>query len=465
MKKFLLTICALSSFFIVGALFILPYGLGFIAQNKYTQVLDVFSKSSAMQMTLLDYQRGWFSSEATIKVTPQSKSGIITEPFMIKQRIEHGPIFSLASGKGGESLLLGQGLIISHIESTFGAIDILNWIKLDGTLWGNVHAPVLHFVDAHAEQDVTVHNFSGVFKLPANLRQFSAHFGVSQIAVKTNKFEQHIDQINLYYHLQKSESGLFLGRRALTVGSMVLDTPVYPSKLAFNGFNIRAYDTEQNHRTNHEIDIGLQQISINHGNYGPQEMVLAINQLDTATLLTLRKELNKLRRGDALSEQAVAKYQQLFVALLSKGLEIHIKKLQIVTPWGNPSLVADMILPAQPADDDLKRLLRAANMNVAANTPATFLVRALEKFYTLTQSAHPTTPNIDNSVIAQQQVSDWVSKKWLLPKDNGYQINILYQNQYATINGQPLNTPANVQNSVVSNLSTKNMCQNAQRLS
>src|SRR5690242_19895179 len=106
MKKFLFGLFALCLLAIVGGLFILPYGLGFVAENKYKQIVDVLAKSNnAMQITLMDYQRGWFSSEATLKLelpknlNAENISLVPSETLslILKQHIEHGPVFSLAS--------------------------------------------------------------------------------------------------------------------------------------------------------------------------------------------------------------------------------------------------------------------------------------------------------------------------------------------------------------------------------
>lgn len=442
MKKFFFIICILLLLTIVGALFILPYGLGFIAQNKYLQILDTFSKSNPVQVTLLDYQRGWFSSNATVKIiSPIAAKLSAAETLIVKQTIAHGPVFSLTSRAGEKSLLLGQGLITTRIDSALGVVDVVSWIQLDGALSGTVHAPLLRFADTKENQQIAVNNLYGVFKLSPNLKQLVAKFNVPQIAIKTGKFEQRIDSANFYYDLQKSMSGLFLGQRTLTIHSILWNTPLYASSLKFDGLNVRSYDVEKNHRINDEINIELKEIKTRHASYGPQKIVFTVNGLDTSTLLILKKEFNQLHRnGNDLSDTAFAKYQQLFAMLLSKGLEIHLKKLQIVTPWGNPSLVANMTLPQQPVlNNDFMRLFETMHVSARANMSATFLMRVLEKFYASGQDLQMAalSNTVNSSQIAQQQVSDWVNKKWLIPKDDGYQIDIFYEDGRVLINDQP----------------------------
>lgn len=441
MKKFLLIICILLSLLIASAVFILPYGLGFIAQNKYTQILNAFNKSSVVQVTLLNYQRGWFNSKATVKIVLPSKStNIASQTWMtLQQEIAHGPVFSFTSSKGEKSILLGQGLITSHIESAFGTVNMVNWIKWDGAFWGIVRAPVLHFSNIPNKQEIIISGLSGFFKLPANLKRFFANFNVPEILIKTDKLEQRIEQTHIRYNLQKSMSDLFLGERSFTARSIVWNTPLYPSKLKFEDLSIHANSAEKNQRMRDEIDLSLKKIAVNNASYGPQILSLTLDQVDTPTLLTLKKELNKLHGNAYVPEQMLAKYQQLLMTLLSKGIEVQLKKFQIVTPWGNPSLVADIRLPAQPSvSGDIKSLLHASNFKAEANVPATFLIRALENFYA-NKSNQPDKSVM--SIAAQQQVNEWVKDKWLLPKDNGYQITALYQNQSLMINGLPSNLP------------------------
>lgn len=473
MKKFLLIICVIASLAVASTLFVLPYALGMITQNKYTQLLDVFSKNTAAKITLLNYQRGWFSSEATVEVVLPPTVSITTahtntpSTMIVKQHIEHGPVFSLVANNGDKTLQLGEALINSHIGSSFGTADAVSWIKPDGTLWGSITTPLLHLANQSTNQSVEIKNLYGIFELSENAKQFVSNFSAKQIIIKTGKIEQHIDQVDFYCDLQKSASDLFLGKRLFTAHSLVWNTPLYSTPIKFETLQIQTHDQEQNHKMNHEIQIALKKIIVNNVSYGQQQLVLAINQLDIPILLALKNAFNHLPSSD-LSAQTLAKHQQLFMTLLSKGLEIQLKKLQIITPWGNASLVANLTLPPQPTSG-FYQLVSAANINAVANAPAVFWIRALEKFHEITQKIQfvvtESVPTQSANQLAQQQFTDWINKGWLLlSKENGYQLKISYQKQQTTINDQPLHPPVQSQSSPL-HLSNNAICKNVQNLS
>jgi len=454
MKKFLFSVFLLLLLAVIGALFVLPYGLGFVAQNKYTQILDMLTKSNAVQITLMDYQRGWFSSEATVKVEmPVSLSAPGVDTLIVKQHIEHGPIFSLTSKTGEKHLALGQTLITTQVNSTLGAVEIVSRIKLNGALVGAISALKLRYENPEGKHSIVeFNNLSGTFKLSADLKKFMANLQIPQMMIEADQFSQQTNQMKLTYDLKKSDSGLFLGQRTLTIDAMTWNADFIPNKaLKLQGLKIDGRDEEQDHKVNSQIDAELKHLVVNNANYGPQRIVLAVNHVDVPALLALRKGVNSLHKSQVSTEERLTKYQQLLAGLLSKGLEIQVKRLEMVTPWGAPSLTANLTVAAQPISD-LAGLMNATNIVAEINVPATFLVRALEKIDVITQNpimadttgAASGIPSSNPTHTAQQRITDWINKKWLLPYGRGYKSIIIYQKQQITINAQPLNMPSAV---------------------
>jgi uncharacterized protein YdgA (DUF945 family) len=450
MKKSLLSLSVLILITVIGALFLLPYGLGFVAQNKYSQILDTFAKSNTIQLSLVNYQRGWFSSEATVKVVLPGVPKLAA--LLIQQHIEHGPIFSITAANHQKRLMLGQTLISSQVKTPFGIVDIVSWISLQGAFSGTLHIPTLYHQTAQQGHSyaATLTGISGDFQLPADLKKIAAHLQIPKAVIKIDHFEQQIDQTDIVYQLKKSDSGLFLGQRRLAIRAVALNFPIYPFKLQLQGLKAEADGSEQNHKLQSEINIALQQVLFNNAAYGPQQLLLAINQLDVPSFLALSKELNSWKTQPELDDQAYARYQQLLVNLLSHGLQIQVKRLALVTPLGAPQLVGSITFPAQSAND-VMTVFTAADAQFNLQIPATFLMRLLEKINgammqhvattmaaATTPIAAPAAPAIIPTQLAQQQVTEWVNKKWLVPKDNGYQISVLRQNRQLTINGQPL---------------------------
>ncbi len=450
MKKSLWNLLVVLLFVIVGLVYLLPYGLGFVAKHKYMQLLDIFAKSNTVQATLVDYQRGWFSSEATVKVSiPSNSKAENLDTLMVKQSIQHGPLFSITSSKG-RHLSFGQALINTHVESVYGKMDCVNWIKINGGVSGVISIPKLHYVNTREQGDAValdVESILGHFGLSTDLRAFIADFEIPRIAIQTGKSTQEIDGTKLSYDLQKSDTGLFLGKHAVSIETMVFGADFIPDKtLKLQKFKIDKHDEEKNHKITSEIDTSLQAITINNATYGPQQLVITIDQLDAPTLLALKKEANILPEQHASFEQLFSSYQQLATTLLRQGIEIQVKKFQMNTPWGAPSLTGSFTVPAQSATSSSEDFMNSVKMTAEINVSGPFLIRALEKLNMTMQSFSVgdtsagmfQTPPPNPTRMAQQQITEWLNKKWLIPKNNGYQTVMVYQNRRSTLNGQPV---------------------------
>ncbi len=457
---------------LLAGIFILPFGLGIIAEKKYTQLIGLTSKSTAVKITLLDYKRGWFSSEAALKInllTSKTAQKVITDAskqsndadafqsgvIIIKQSIQHGPVFSLDDANHGKTLLFGQALVTSHvypselktsgIDSQFGNANIITWIKADGSLFGKIEAPKITYSipltsasNAQiSKQNLTLNNLSGFFNASSDLKRIISKGHAAQITIQDNDIQQLIKQVDVESNLQKSDSGLYVGQQNYFVDSMTWKADFHDTPLSFNGLKIQTYDEEKNQKMNSILNVELKKFIINNAEYGPQQLTVALDQIDIPSLLKANEALSEEQEGkDNFSLQSLMQqYQQVFLPLLSKGMTVDIKRLKVVTPYGSPSLVAKIKFSPQ-TNGDFATILNNANVVASVDMPATFLVRLVELTSRLNdQSAFFPDEKINQD--AQQKITNWVMNKWLLPKGNGYEMNIMYENRHLSINGQP----------------------------
>lgn len=453
MKKILFTTFLLLLFLIIVALFVLPYGLGFVAQHKYTQILGMLSKSNTVQVSLVRYQRGWFSSDATIKISMQMPIGLMqktTKPLIITQHIAHGPVFSILSGTGQKRLALGQTLITTDANSPFGALHMVSKIKLDGKLVGTFSAPTLqlHYMDVlHGENTAELQGVSGKFMLSADLQQWIAAVDIPEMSVKTDAFTQHLHRTRFFYHLHKSQSGLFLGKHICTIDTMTWHADFIPGKdLKLEKIRLVEQDAEKNKKIQAKIEAELKYVTLKNATYGPQQIQLVISDLDVPALLAWTKALHHFSDAQTSSLQKYQTYRQLLLNLLRRGVQVKIEKLALVTPWGAPSLMAEVDVVQRPMSTFID-LMAATQGRVAVHLPASFVMRLLEKVivtspYLSAAVIKTTPPNLappsSPLEIAQRQLTEWIDKKWLLPEGDGYTMVILYQGQRMTINNQPI---------------------------
>ena len=445
MKKSTCRWILFSILFIVFVVCIFPFILGNITKQKYMQRLAlVSSNTNFVKITVVNYHRGWFSSEATLKVSIISRQSLPPTDLMIKQTIQHGPIFSIEGIDHKKTLLIGQALIESHVNSPLGQADIAVWVKPNGLLVGLLTSPELVYtlflsnpspLGQTASRSLKMTGFSGIFKVSADMKRIVANGHMAQLDVHDSQTQEKINQVDVSCDLQKSESGLFVGTQNYKIGSLQWQADSYPSTLTLNGFEVKTYDEEKNNKMDSFFEIKLKKIMVDQTGYGPQQLDLAIKQLDISTLLLAKEQLRVLQQRKEMVSfpEWIAAYRDIFLPLLGKGVTIQIKHLSLVTPWGSPRLQAEIsLLPQQ--NPDLLSVANNAMITAQLMLPAVFLTHIVERIEDLNNS--PLSIDSDPALI-QRKITAWVDKKWILPKKEGYEMNVMYANKHMRINGEP----------------------------
>jgi uncharacterized protein YdgA (DUF945 family) len=452
MKRILLVSLAFLVLTTTLILVAVPYVLGFTIEEHYNHLLRAVSKPDTIELKLVSYQRGWLTSDAVVeatitnsnvlKFTGQSGDSQTPLSFTIKQHIEHGPVFQVSTRDQPTRFLMGQAFITSRADTAAGRIDSLTWIKLDGSLLNSVFSPQIEY---HSPA------FSMKAPQPAmtvwllHNQQLTLHIDVPQLDIKTPQVAQQVVNAHLRYQLSRQHS-VQATDHLLTIDKITWQQTDATAPIIFNGLSIESRQRQDQQKMDTAIAASLKEADVGHASYGPQLIAANINQMDIAAFQQVKDQLTLLRNNPNISEDDINTYQQRFYALLAKGMEVQVQQFNLVTPWGSPSLRARItfmpqdITPTQFAD-----LLPAMDAAVQANIPATFLVRSLEKVYGMLiyhasttddpRFLYTATANVDKA--SQQQITEWVTKRWLLPKDNGYQVNFLYHNQQGVINGEP----------------------------
>lgn len=458
MKKWLLWIVIIVLATVIGLFTLIPLALGFIVKHKYTEILQNWSQSDNVHLTLEKYHRGWFHSEAVVQVTLTSSTllqlnKLLTNSdqpavqFTLNQRIDHGPLLSVKSETGKSSHLLGRAVISSNVETLAGSIDTMTFIQLDGSLLSVVNAPTLHFNNPASNVSGTMSGLTMVLLMSADLSSAFGNINVAEGNIKTPDFLQSIRGLRQQFSLLKSPSGLLLGSRLMNLDEVAWETIDHKSQILMHGFTFQSQSQEQNARVNYKLDMVLDKFIVDAHSYGPQQLKLAINDLDVPTLLTIRKELMQIGGGDdSLSSAQLLGYNELFMILLTRGLEINLENLSLVTNLGNMSATLDIKLKTQPTTmvTSFGAFLNYLEVQSHIELPEAMLLQIMEKlnqtplahFAMLMGRATPTDVTAEQQT--KQKIAEWEQKGWLLPTDGLYKTDISFKNNQVMINGQPI---------------------------
>ena len=456
MKKWLIWTVIGLVIIIASIALLLPLGMGFAVEHKYSQVLESLSRSEHIKMKLVSYQRGWFHSDAVVQVA-------LTQPtvleinkwlgnttgapvqFMLNQRIEHGPLLHVSSQTGNRRLLFGRAVVKSSINTALGTIDSLTFAEFDGSLLSVINAPDLHIDNKAKKIRATVTDLTATLLLSADLNQIYASIDAPQANITTPDFLQKINNLSEQFSLRKSPSGLFLGWRTTKIGDASWETVDHKSQIQLNGLTMQSQSAEKSAKMTYRLNAILNKAALDNTTYGPQQIKLSINNLDVPTLLALRKELTQITGSEGLSTTQLFRYNDLFMILLGKGLELNVDKLSLVVASGNLTATMQVVLkPQTTTATSLAGFLRYLDAKTHLELPDAMLTKILTTIGSSTMAqgmmgslsyGESANPSAESAQRAKQQIAQWVQKKWLIPEDDRYLLDLSYKNQQLMMNG------------------------------
>jgi uncharacterized protein YdgA (DUF945 family) len=131
---------------IVLLLLVAPYGLGSLAESSVTRQIEAMAANPAVAIEIQEYDRGWFSSRATIEVTPSNaymQNSSTADPMvqmMLNQlrapfevELGHGPILTLNGfGIGGYAVLATLDPATEWVQMAMTNLDVPYVFQLRG---------------------------------------------------------------------------------------------------------------------------------------------------------------------------------------------------------------------------------------------------------------------------------------------------------------------------------------------
>lgn len=452
-KRLILSIVTALTLLIVLVL-LLPWALGYLIQSHYHQMLAAIAKSGSVELRLVDYQRGWFSSKAVIEAKPTSaallhlsewsKSTVTPSIiFLITQDISHGPLLKVKALDGTTHWLIGRALIDTAAANKLGAIQSITLIRLNGSLLSSITAPELHYLDLQSKLALRIKRLVLSLNVSSNFKKVKLHLNLPQLSLQTADFLQTINGLSAQYDLSATSSGLFLGKKLTVIDRVDWQTPDNQGKAEAKGLFIETNSLEKNGKVSYEINTVISHVKVNDTDYGSQEIKVSVNHIDAATLLKLSALLNNLRNSKKPPQQW-SQYQILMTQLAHNGLDVNIKKIFFNTAWGRPQLTGRLYwLPSTTEEAAEQSLLNNLQANLHLQLPAYFLNTVLQyalrnkeiqQVFGLSE-AGMSSSNIP--LYVQQLLNKWVHNGWLIPVKDVYRVDLVYENQQLLINEKP----------------------------
>lgn len=383
MRKLLLLILIIILLALI-ALFGAPWLIGLRLQDNYGSALEKFSTPHAT-MKLLKFNRGWFSSTATIKVTTHSSlTPAKGNEFIVKQTIHQGPLVIVKSKQTGEKhWTLAKAFITSKYrgdKDTFFYANVL--LSLSDQVTGQFFSKNLFITSSI--QTTHIKALKGQFKLSADGNTGSFQFTMNHFNCKLtlpddkNNPLQTLVLNNIAISGQLFKHGQhWYGSRQTSVGNFNLGMKDYPIKL--NGLQLHIDTKPVKDTTDMDFKVFLDSITLPNQTIGASDMVLGLDGLNTKAI----DELVSLAQQEKKAKSKQAKVKDLLKMMVplrkmfDSGFSVILSHLKVTTEHGVIEANGNVAIEKSTSPRSMDAALMGSKMKLTISVPESLVVEHL----------------------------------------------------------------------------------------
>lgn len=443
MKKWFYTFIII--LIILAAIILIPpYFMGKQVQKTMASI----PSSDSFKLAITEYRRGWFSSDVTLKMMIKNPNGLDLVKIAggdessqylqitVNEHIIHGPLIFTPS----RHIMLGQAYIIGSINEADMSAKNATLITLDGRIDTTLLAQQIHFKQLRnniltSSQDVLAH-----LRFKPNLNEIRGVVKIASVSVATVDMKQVFQGIKSTFNLKRSDAGIFVGRRELTLDHFTSDQG--NNHVEAQNLALMSTSDDKKGKISSHIKGQLDKILINNNSYGPHVLDVYLNDMDANALFAISREAIMVSTQNNLAAQIarslqLARYNQLLWNLFSKGMQVDLKKLNIATQWGNIDAVAVFNFQPLPGEGGNPiAILQKFKGNLQLVLPQAFVKEIAQHHF----ASNPQATNPEQQ--ANQLLDYWVKNQWLIVDGANYKLNIQYQYKNVLVNNKSLSTPS-----------------------
>ncbi|WED43202.1 YdgA family protein [Legionella cardiaca] len=352
MKKFIGLVVILAAL-VLGSY----YGMGYLTEQKVKESLNFVNRSNGVAASIVKYDRGWFTSKATLnwrvhipEQTIQNNGQTQTLPakdynMQMPITIYHGPvIFSQHGVKFGlgyahTTLAMPQEYVeqfnsLFTNESTKPNVVIDFFVNYFGNSSIDMSVPAFKLFAKEGNATFEWLGMSTSTNVSSNLDKVGGNITIDGLNFQKDKVNTKMSAITSEYNLHRTDKGLFLGDASLSFPSfVVMDSD---KKLFELGqFDIHSDSDIEDGLFSSHFKTSVEKIIANEKTYGPGNLEVAIRNLDADALARLNEQAQQVQQGtDAERQRAMLAMLPELPKLFSKGAEFEITEMNFVMPQG-----------------------------------------------------------------------------------------------------------------------------------
>lgn len=420
----------------------IPFGMGIWIQNRYPQVITQFN-TPHISFRLLDFQRGWFHSQAQLQITFQSAETTLSGEaiplvqFTITQDIQHGPLVKQKSSDGARSWTMARAALQNESHS-----DNLNF-EAD-TLWTmanklNTRLKIQHLLLGNDRQRIEINQLTGTIDFTPTDKHFLSQLSLDSGALYESNPEKignniidlvkvlELNHLTTLMDIRKIEA-LWYGNRHFEAEKIMV-FPDSSEGLTAHNFIINLTQSQHQGLTDFKLVNRIDALSSSQFKISQVKLGLALQDMNTPLLENFA---HVFMYGADFQR---FKLYSLLVDLFTKGMTVDLNQLQFTTGDGPVTIQAQIASPkTDAANAGLLHLLENLNIQASANVPKDWLKKNLISYYQAKKSEDPSQASAD--VLAQRYLDYWLTHHILLPVDQQVTLVLNYKDGQLLINGE-----------------------------
>ncbi|WED43538.1 YdgA family protein [Legionella cardiaca] len=448
------------------------YVMGYIAKSTLNKNVNAIPKTSLMSIDLEQYQLGWFSSKARLKLKMHipaqkttDKEGVtkIEPPANLKVdvplTIKHGPVIFTKNG-----IRFGIAQVTTKPETHYGVlINYFNKTVLRYTL------PSISMQGkSEAKEGDFQFNWKGLKALlciSSNIDNVDGHLKLYGVEGSADNVILKIGKVRNDLQLKRYHDWLWLGQSHLDISSASMDAE------GANIFALERFDFTADSGVTEDVfhlnsALSLKKLVANNQSYGPGILKLSITNLEPAALAKINQQaLDMMQNNNDPNLVMLALLAEL-PRLLTKGPVLEVSEMTLHVPQGKIEGNLKIVLPKNETNDlnqtmqkmhgegrfkapiaVIRELMVASINSDLANktqTTADGTTTPQPAAIPMPASTPSTSMPVATPEDAQQQtdkiLQNLVSKGFLKIEGRDYVLNFKIENQQLIVNGQPFNS-------------------------
>ncbi|KTD64668.1 YdgA family protein [Legionella spiritensis] len=457
------------------------YGMGVITERTVKNNLDVVNKTNGLFADVVEYDRGWFKSQASLDwrlhvpehmaKTPDGQNKM--EPAQNYQMqmpltIYHGPFIFADNG-----LKFGLGYAQTNFdlpakyseqfnalftaESTKPTLDVSLLVNYFNTSKITMSVPQFKLIAKQGGQFDWMGMDSHV-NVSSSMNEISGNFTIDGMRFAKDQQTADIGSISSNYNMHRTDKGLYLGDASISLPSIMIKKQ---DQVLFElqDFNAQTDSDISGGLLNSNFKSSIDKIVVNGKTYGPGMFAMSIRNLDADALVRINELASKAQQGtDIEKQQAMLAIMPELPKLLSRGAVFEVSDMNFNMPEGTIEGNVKISLPESNVSNPFE-MMQKIQGNGKLKVPAPVLKQIIAEsvkqkvMKTAMQQAMQASSDPSNaqpvtldqnlaSQVAEQtdkQINAMVQSGVLVENGKDYVVEITLNQGKLTVNGQAFN--------------------------